>query len=64
MKVQAKQSNILTSQSVLVNGLSKGNKKLKKSLAEKNKTLMSVGNDAVEEINKLKKKSADLSLKR
>ena len=64
MKVQAKQSNILTSQSVLVNGLSKENKKLKKSLAEKNKTLMSVGNDAVEEINKLKKKSADLSLKR
>ena len=53
MKVNAKQLSILRSLSVIMNGVQKENKKL-----NHNKTLKLVENDAVDEIKKLKKKSA------
>lgn len=57
MKVNVKQLSILRSLSVLVNGVQTENKKL-----NNNKTSKSVGNDASGEINKLKKKSADVHM--
>ena len=57
MKINAKQLSILRSLSVIVNGIQKENKKL-----NNNKTLKSVGNDAADEIKKLKKKSADVHM--
>ena len=57
MKVNAKQLSILRSLSVIMNGVQKENKKL-----NHNKTLKSVENDAVDEIKKLKQKSADVHM--
>ena len=58
-KVNAKHLSILRSLSVNVNVVSKEHKKLNNTCT---KTLKSVGNDAADEIKKLKKKSADVHM--